>query len=366
MKTRITEMLGIKYPIFSAGMGPFSTIKLATAVTNAGGLGLLSQWGGRMPVDPETFEYVDDPKKGKTFTSWEKLKMDINYIMEHSKGPFGCNIRVARVQIDYPQCLETIIKMRKENPEIKERLKIVVTSAGNPAPPSKQLKKDAPGLRHFHVSPSLRLVHNTFKAGCDGVVAVGYEGGGHQSYERVHTLPLICEVRTHYPDKPIIAGGGFFDGQGLAAAFAMGADAIQMGSRFIATKDCEFHPNYKQAIVDGKDEDTQVCQGAFGPIRLYKNEYTATHGEILSKEQKMKQEKEQGLLDPKRLQRVMMEKFTKESMAYALVYMGDTENGAVLLGESIGGVDDIPTVKELIERIVAEAEKRIKEVSKFF
>ncbi len=360
MKTRITEMFGIKYPILSAGMGPFSTVKLATAVSNAGGLGLLSHWGGRMRVDPETFQLVEEPKKGKQIESWKKLEMDINYIMENGKGPFGCNIRVARVQLDSPKCLETILKMRNENDDVKERLKLVVTSAGNPVPASKQLKKEAPDLFHFHVSPSLRLVQNTFKAGCDGVVAVGYEGGGHQSYERVNTLVLIPEVRKHYPDKPIIAGGGFFDGQGFAAALAMGADAIQMGSRFIATKDCEFHPNYKQAVIGGKDEDTQVCQGAFGPIRLLRNKYTETHGEIMSREEKMKQEKEKGLLDPKQL---FIQQFTEEAKAYALVYMGDTENGAVLLGQSIGGVNEIPTVKELIEKMVSDAEKRIKEVT---
>ncbi|MFX0133141.1 MAG: NAD(P)H-dependent flavin oxidoreductase [Candidatus Hodarchaeota archaeon] len=363
MKTRITEMLGIKYPILSAGMGPFSTTKLAAAVTNAGGCGLLSQWGSRLKVDPDTMEFIDDPKKAKTYMSWEKLELDINYIMENSKGPFGCNIRVARVQIDYPKCLETIIKMRNENPEIKERLKIVVTSAGNPAPPHKQLKEGTSDLLHFHVSPSLRLVHNTFKAGCDGVVAVGYEGGGHQSYEKVHTLVLIPEVRNHYPDKPIIAGGGFYDGAGLASALTMGADAIQMGSRLIATKDCEFHPNYKQMVVNGKDESTEVCQGAFGPIRLHKNKYTAEHNKLMTREEKMKQEKDEGLLDPKRL---LEEQVRKESLAYALVYMGDIENGAVLLGQSIGGVDDIPTVKELLDRMVSNAEKRIKEVTKLF
>lgn len=363
MKTKLTEMFGIKYPILSAGMGPFSTVKLATAVTNAGGLGLLSQWGGRMIVDPKTFQVVDDPKKGKQLQSWEKLEMDINYITENSKGPFGCNIRVARIQIDSPKCLETIVGMRKKDPEIKERLKLVVTSAGNPVPASKQLKKEAPDLFHFHVSPSLRLVQNTFKAGCDGVVAVGYEGGGHQSYEKVNTLVLIPEVRRLHPDKPIIAGGGFFDGQGLAAAFAMGADGIQMGSRFIATKDCEFHSNYKQLAINSRDEDTEVCQGAFGPIRLRKNKYTEAHSDILSRKEKMKQEEEQGLLDPKQL---LMQKFTEESRAYTLVYMGDTENGAVLLGESIGGIDEIPTVKELIEKMVDDAKNRINQVSTYF
>jgi NAD(P)H-dependent flavin oxidoreductase YrpB (nitropropane dioxygenase family) len=116
-------------------------------------------------------------------------------------------------------------------------------------------------------------------------------------------------------------------------------------------------------VVDGKDESTQVCQGAFGPIRLHKNKYTEGHDKIMSRAEKMKLEKEEGLLDPKRL---LQEQVRKESKAYALVYIGDIENGAVLLGQSIGGVDDIPTVKELLDRMVSDAEKRINEVLRQF
>ena len=231
-------------------------------------------------------------------------------------------------------------------------------------PPNKIIKdpkyyKDGkPDLLHFHVSPSLALVRNTIKkAGCDGVVAVGYEGGGHQSYEGVCTSVLIPETRDEFPDVPIVAGGGFFDGKTLVSALALGADAVQMGSRFIATRDGEFHLNFKNALINGIDSDTQISAGGFGPIRILKNKYAQRHSKVLTREEKVKQEKAWGV------DQALSERLRKDTRAYALTYEGDVENGAVLCGQTICGIHDLPTVKELIDRIMKEAEIRIKYIS---
>ncbi|MFX0138116.1 MAG: NAD(P)H-dependent flavin oxidoreductase, partial [Candidatus Hodarchaeota archaeon] len=276
IKTRFTELLGCERPIVLAGMGPFTTYKTATLVSNAGGVGLTSHWGILSPVNPQTFQL--DPN-GIIFSSVKKMKYDLKYFEENLNdgAVAGCNVRVARMSVDAPRVIRTIVKEREKNKKLKECLKIVVTSAGNPKPPNKIIndpkfyKDGKPDLLHFHVSPSLALVRNTIKSGCDGVVAVGIEGGGHQSYEQICTSVLIPETRDEFPDTPIVAGGGFFDGNTLASALALGADAIQMGSRFIATSDGEFHINFKNALIKGQDSDTMICAGGFGPIRLLKN-----------------------------------------------------------------------------------------------
>jgi enoyl-[acyl-carrier protein] reductase II len=334
IKTPLCDMLGIKYPIIQAAMGPFYTTKLCCAVVNAGAFGIISHTN-LLGVDPV-----------------KEMEKNIRYVMENCKGNFGVNIRVARIQIDAPALMELIVKLRKEDPEIRERLKMVVTSAGNPKPPAQFFKEKDKDLLLFHVAPTL---YHAMKVDglCDGIICTGYEGGGHQSYERVNTTVLVTEAARHCK-KPIVACGGFSDGRGIAAALAMGAVGVQMGTRFIATKECEFHQNYKDFIVRSKDSDTMVCQGAFGPIRLLKNKYAEEHGEILSRDEKMALEAQ---LD--------LEAIREDNRKYALVYEGDIDNGPVLCGQSCGNIDDIPTVKELIERMMKEAEAEIKRLNSY-
>ncbi len=359
LKTRVTEILGCKYPIMLAGMGPFSTYKTAVQVANAGGVGLTSHWGILSKVDPKT-HLISDAPDARVMSPVDKMKFDLDYIAEHATdgAVFGCNIRVARIQVDAPRVIRTVIKEREKNPRLKELVKLIVTSAGNPVPANQTIKKKAPDLLHFHVSPSLKLAGVTFdKAGCDGVVAVGYEGGGHQSYEQVTTSVLIPEVREKYPDKMIIAGGGMVTGRSLAAALALGADGIQMGSRFIATSDGDFHDNWKNVIPSLDDESTMMCDGAFGPIRLMKNKYALSHPLRMSREERIALEKSLGDVESQ------TEKFREDMMRYDLVYKGDIENGAVLLGQTVAMIHDLPTCKQVIDRMMKEAIETIKEMN---
>ena len=357
IKTRMTEMIGCKYPINLAGMGPFSTYRTAVKVANAGGLGLTSHWGILSKVDPKTHLISDDPN-AKVLSPVDKMKFDLDYIAEHAEdgAVFGCNIRVARIQVDWPSVIRTIIKAREKNPRLKELIKVIVTSAGNPTPANKRIKKRAPDLLHFHVSPSLQLVNHTFNSGCDGVIAVGIEGGGHQSYEEVATSVLIPEVREAYPDKLIIAGGGMVTGRSLAGALALGADGIQMGSRFIATSDGDFHDNYKNSILTMDDSSTSMCDGAFGPIRLFKNEYAIHHPLNMSKEERKAHEKAAG---------GTAESLMDDMKAYDLIYKGDIENGAVLVGQTVAMIHDLPTCKEVVDRTMKEAEEVITGLQKY-
>lgn len=354
----MTEALGCKYPIMLAGMGPFSTYKTAVQVANAGGVGLTSHWGILSKVDPET-HLISDAPNARNISAVEKMKFDLDYIAEHADEgtAFGCNIRVARIQVDAPSVIRTVCKARDKNPKLKEHIKLIVTSAGNPASANQLIKKRGPDILHLHVSPSLRLVDHTFKSGCDGVVAVGYEGGGHQSYEQVTTSVLIPEVREKYPDKLIIVGGGMVVGRSLAAALALGGDGIQMGSRFIATSDGDFHEKWKSAIPALDDTSTMMCDGAFGPIRLMKNKYALSHPLRMSREERIKQEKTMGNVQDQ------SERFRDDMMRYDLVYKGDIENGAVLLGQTVALINDLPSCKEVIDRIMKEAIETIKEMN---
>ena len=366
IKTRFTELLGCQHPIVLAGMGPFSTYRTAVLVSNNGGVGLTSHWGILSPVDPKT--HLIDKNNGVVISPKAKMEFDLNYIEENLNDGaiIGCNIRVARIQVDYPSVIRSVIKAREKSKKLKESLKLIVTSAGNPVPPNKIINREKyykdgkPDLIHMHVAPALGLIKNVVKAGCDGVVAVGYEGGGHQSYEGVCTSVLIPETRDEFPDIPIVAGGGMMDGKTLASALALGADGIQMGTRFIATSDGDFHVNFKNAIVKAVDSDTMMCDGAFGPIRLLKNKYALAHKLTMTREERIAMEKKMGGDIES-----ASERFQKDLMAYDLVYQGNVEDGAVLLGQTVCGVKKLLTVKEVIESIMTEAEGQIRKINQY-
>ncbi len=341
LQTNITEMFGIKHPIVAAPMGPFYTKELTVAVSEAGGLGVLSH--------TNLF--------GKS--SLEEMKKDMEYVVEYTDKPFGFNIRTSRLQLDAPGLCRGISKFIMDNPKIKEQCVYAVTSAGSAKtlPKTKtyqKLKEGGSNIKHFHVAPALWLADKCVSAETDGMVITGWEGGGHQSYERISTLVLLQQVKRKHPNTPIIACGGFASGEGLASALAMGAGGIAMGSRFIASKESEFHEKYKNVIPPAKASDTEYCLGVLGPIRLWRNKYALSHNPVTSKEEKL-------ALEAKITPQMAME----DQKHYEMTYKGNIDEGAVLLGQSIGLIDSIDSVKDIIEEIVIDAEKRLKEVSSY-
>jgi enoyl-[acyl-carrier protein] reductase II len=335
IETNITKMFGIKYPILNAPMGPFFTRDLALAVCEAGGLGVLSNVNivGTDPV--------------------KEHMSSLQYMIEHTDKPFGLNILTSRNNRGVREMVRKLPKMVMENPKMREQCKYWLTSAGSskilPSSKSFQELRENSEVKHFHVAPAVWLAEKCVDAGVDGIVVTGTEGGGHQSYERVTTLVLLQQINKSFPDLPKIACGGFATGEGLAAALSLGAGAIAMGSRFIASKQSEFHEKYKALIPPGKPQDTGLYTGAFGPIRLYKNEYALSHPAPSSKEEMIAYEES-----------ISPEQRVKDLGAYDRVYNGDTKTGAVLLGQSIGIIDSIDDVTEIIERIVKGAENVIR------
>ncbi len=334
-KTNITERLGIKHPIIAAPMGPFYTTELTVAVSEAGGLGVLSHTN----------------LEGKS--SYEEMIKNLDYVVEHTDKPFGLNIRTSRLQVDAPLLVNRIPRYILKNQKLRDQCVYIVTSAGSPKmlPKSRnyvKLKK-AVGekLNLFHVTPALRFMKKAIDAGCDGLVVTGTEGGGHQSYEQVTTLVLLQEAQKHYPDIPKIACGGYATGAGLASALSLGAGAVAMGSRFIASNESEFHQAYKDVVPPAESTETLLTTGVFGPIRLWVNDFSKNRPLVGDKEEKLKEEK------------MSVDYFKKEQEQYELTYKGDVQNGAVLLGQSIGLMDTIKSLKDIFTEILEDAKKSL-------
>ena len=328
-------MFGIKHPIFSAAMGPFYTSDLCIAVSEAGGLGVLSH----------TNMHGEDSSKA--------MMKQMEKVIEHTDKPFGFNIRTGRLQIDAKILSQKIPRFILNNPKLREQCVYALTSAGSSkvikTKTWNKLKESGSNIKHFHVAPALWLADKCVASNVDGLVVTGGEGGGHQSYEGVSTLVLLQQVAEKNPDVPIIACGGFATGRGLAAALSMGAGAVAMGSRFIASKDSEFHENYKNVVPPAKAQDTVMVTGTFGPIRLWRNNYSLHHGLVASKEEKIAEEKAMDF-----------EAMREASKAYEIVYDGDVNEGAVLLGQSIGIINSVDKVSDIINSVVSDAENLLK------
>ena len=348
-------MFGIKHPIASAAMGPFRTTELAIAVTEAGGLGMIS--------------HAHQSMDGREADAIIAMKKNLDYVVEHTDGVFGFNIRTSRLTVDCDKLISETSKHIMGNPKLREQCLYALTSAGSARrmPQNKDFQKlrESTQIKHFHVAPALWLADKCVAAGCDGLVVTGFEGGGHQSYEKVGAMVLLQQVQQKHPDIPKIACGGFATGAGLAAVLALGAGGIVMGSRFIASKESEFHENYKNLVPPAKAQDTIVRTGALGTIRLWKNKYALSKGLVKTKGEKMAEEKE---LEEHRVaisKEELYEELRKDAYAAFAAYQGDMENGAVLLGQSIGIVDQIESVSDIIETVIKDAEKALKNAITF-
>ncbi|MFW9989171.1 MAG: NAD(P)H-dependent flavin oxidoreductase [Candidatus Odinarchaeota archaeon] len=350
LKTNITEMFGIKHPIANAAMGPYRTNEMAVAVADAGALGMIS--------------HTNQSMDGREETALAAMKKNLDYVVEHTEGIFGFNIRTSRLTTDCDKLISETAKHIMANPKLKEQCLYALSSAGSATriaqnPDFKRLRENSQ-VKHFHVAPALWLADKCVNTGCDGLVVTGFEGGGHQSYEKVGGLVLLQQVQQKYPDIPKIACGGFATGNGLAAALAIGAGGISMGSRFIASIESEFHEKYKNVVPPAKAQDTIVRTGSLGTIRLWKNKFAMAKGLVKSKEEKMAEEKAKEDHRSEISKEDLMEELRKDTIAQYAVYEGDMDNGYILLGQSIGIVNQIDTIPDIIENVVKDAEKALK------
>jgi NAD(P)H-dependent flavin oxidoreductase YrpB (nitropropane dioxygenase family) len=356
LKTALTDMLGIQFPIIQAGMGPFSNNQLCIATANAGVLGLLSTSGlSTDESQPGIFKHfaetggasVEDDKS----TIMRKIFNQTLEGTRESGGIFGINVMVSAEVKDLADLIiDEAIKVREENPEMKERFKVVFTSAGDPMGWGDKIK--GAGFKWLHIVPSVKGALRCKKAGVDLVVASGHEAGFHTAWEPVHSMVLLPAVVDALADSgiPVVGAGGFCDGKTLAAALALGAVGIQMGTRFLATAESDFVQVWKDGIVKAGDRDTLIARGFVGPARWIKTPMSLQHqenslkkspGVFLGKPDEMLTEGVGELIN-----------FEVDGMNAA--YRGEEDKALIAGGEVAQRVDDLPLVRELVQRTMQE------------
>lgn len=301
---RVTEILGVKYPIVQAPMGWIARSQLASAVSNAGGFGII------------------ETSSGET----ENCKDEIIAMSKLTDKPFGVNLPLMFLRD------ESMIEL-----VLEQDIKFVTTSAGDPGKYIHTLK-DA-GINVFHAVPSLAGAMKAADAGVDGLVIEGTEGGGFKSPEEVGLIVLIQAIRKH-TDLPIIAAGGIVDGVGMAAAFAAGAEGIQMGTRFVSSKESPVHENFKNSILDSDEQGTWILNKKSKPcIRALKTEFT-------------KKIHEAGVMEMTDMMKIQ-----------DLYFGGDMNAAPALTGQSVGLIDEIKPVSQIIEETISEFNETCKKMS---
>ncbi|MDD5190100.1 MAG: nitronate monooxygenase [Dehalococcoidales bacterium] len=313
-ETKITKLFGIKYPIIQGGMVHLSREELTAAVSNAGGLGIIAS---------------------VNFATKEDFRTALKRVKKLTNKPFGVNINLS--PSTRPVNNEEYIAIL-----IEEGVKIVETSGRSPVNLMKQLKDG--GVKVIHKAPGgVRFAKTAEEIGCDAVAIIGYECGGHPGPDDVGSLVLI-RAAAEQVKIPIIAGGGIGDAAGMVAALSLGADAILMGTRFMATKECTAHPKFKEWLVKANENDVVVTQRSIKvPARSLKNGPSAKVIEL---------EKQGAPLEE-------LLKVTSGKLAEKVYFDGDLEAGMAECGQVVGLIHDIPTCKELIDRMVKDAQEII-------
>ncbi|QCK82390.1 nitronate monooxygenase [Geobacillus kaustophilus NBRC 102445] len=309
-KTRVTELLGITYPIIQGGLAYLAYADLAAAVSNAGGLGQITAMS------------LDGP---------EQLREEIRKVKEKTDRPFGVNFAIGQHGRPFAHMLEAALD---------EGVPVVSVTGGNPAPFFEQLK--GTNVKKLVLVAAVRQAVKAEGLGADAVMVVGQEGGGHLGKYDTGTFVLIPKV-VDSVSIPVIASGGIADGRGLMAALALGAEGIEMGTRFIATKECvHAHPAYKEMILNATENDTVIIKRSLGaPGRVLANAWAEKILEI---------ERQGGTYDD-------LKEYISGEANRRFIYEGKVDEGFAWAGQAIGLIHDVPSVAELFARMIEEAEQ---------
>ena len=300
---KLTKLLNIKYPIIQGGMAGVSESTLAAAVSNAGGMGVI----------------------GSGFASSDWLKEEIKKAKALTDKPFGVNLLMQNPAA--PELMKVIVK---------EKIAAVFTGGGNPMPILPYLKQA--GIKAIPVVPLVRLAAKMEQAGADAVVVEGLESGGHIGEST--TICLVPQTRDAVKNIPIIAAGGICDGQTMAAVLVLGADGVQIGTRFLAASECQIHDSYKQAVVNASDEDIAVVARFTGhPVRMIKNKFVESVRKIEAKNPFPEE--------------IKSERFAGNKGG------ANADLSALLCGTCAGGIKEIKTCQEIIDEIVGDAKQAL-------
>lgn len=312
MKNRITALFNIQYPLIQAGMIWCSGWRLASAVSNAGGLGIIGS-GSMYP---------------------EVLDEHVRKCKEATDKPFAVNIPMLYPDID--KHIETVIK---------HKVPIVFMSAGNPKTWTSHLKSH--GIKVVHVVSSAKFAKKAEAAGVDAIVAEGFEAGGHNGYDETTTFTLLPSVKKAVT-IPIIAAGGIGTGAGMLAAMNLGADGVQIGSRFVASEESSAHINFKNAVINAKEGDTKLTLKEIVPVRLIKNNFFNQVQDAYQRKANVEELKE--LLGRGRAKKGMFE--------------GDLDEGELEIGQISGIINEILPAHKIVEEIISDFRKALAEQQK--
>ena len=302
IKTRVTELLGIKHPIIQGGMIWCSGWELASAVSNAGGLGLI----GSGSMNPET------------------LSIHISKVKKATSFPFGINVPLISNYVE--EIIELIIK---------EKIKIVFTSAGNPQIWTNKLKEH--GIKVAHVVANSKNALKCELAGVDAIVAEGFEAGGHNGREETSTFALLPQIRKDI-SIPLIAAGGIGSGSGILAALALGAEGVQIGSLFAASEESSAHINFKSEIINATEGSTSLTMKQLIPVRLLKNKFY----------------REMNIAIEKGIEKSELIKLLGKGRARIGMFEGDMEEGELEIGQISSFINEILPVAEIFEKLEKE------------
>jgi NAD(P)H-dependent flavin oxidoreductase YrpB (nitropropane dioxygenase family) len=324
MQTRFTELLGIRYPIVQGGLAHLSLAPLAAAVSNAGGLG---QIGAACFATPEELQASIREAKGLT------------------AQPFGVN---------FPLGLS--INEQFLDVALAEEPAAISITGGNPEAFLRRIQQSGVASKTLVLVAGVRAAQKAEALGADAVIAVGFEGGGHLGRDDIGTIVLTPRI-VDAVRIPVLASGGIVDGRGLAAALALGATGVELGTRFVAVQESNAHPSYKQAIVEAKESDTVIIERSIGrPARVLNGLFVK---EILQVEQQG-----EPVAAEERVQRLLP--YIRGSVNKRAALEGALEEGFVWGGQAVGLIHDIPTVQVMIERMVSEAQAIVQSMNNLF
>ena len=310
-ETRLTKLLGIKYPIIQGGLQWLATAQLASAVSEAGGLGIISSL---------------------SFPDPDSLRKEIRQIRRMTQKPFGVNLSMLP-ELTRGDRTEEILEVLLE-----QRVPVLETSGRSPEPFIQKLKSQ--GIKLIHKVPSVRFAKKAESIGADAVTVVGFECGGHPGMDDVTSFVLIPSVASSL-HIPIIAGGGIADARGFLAALALGADGVLMGTRFVATQECPAHPKIKEWFAKARETDTMMIQRSIrNAARVIKNK--AAENTLSMEERGASLEELMTVISGQLGQKALLE--------------GDLEGAIISCGQCVGLIHEIKSVKEVIEEIIREAQ----------
>ena len=314
MHTRFTELVNVRYPVVQGGLSHLSFAELAAAVSNTGGLGQIGC---------------------ACFSTPEALQADIQKAKRLTKHPFGVNFPIGHIP------LEAFV-----DAALAEEPAVITITGGNPESLMRRIQQSGVAVRTMVLVAGVRAARKAEALGADAVIAVGYEGGGHLGRDDIGSMVLIPRI-VESVKIPVLASGGIADGRGMTAALALGAEGIELGTRFVAVKESNAHHNYQKAIIEAQETDTMVIERSIGrPARVLKSRVP----EHILEVEKMLEMEHAGA--DERLRRLLPFILGKVNTRAALE--GVLDEGYVWAGQVVGLINDVPSAQELMERLVRE------------